>query len=298
MKKLFYIALAAILCGCSKSESAECCGGDKVQVEIRAEAEVPATVSRATDEDGIHDLNLYLFSRNWVEDYHFYVQGSSIDITVNRDAYDVFIVANHGADLGERTKSQCYSIPADFGEEPQRMPMGYEGVLSFSGSKVVRLPARTVKLKRSLAKVDLDVVVAPNVEGITLRSLKLVHVPRNMNYFSQSPSKNAAMYYDRVVDEADVAPLTISGSFYLPENKQGRVSSITAQEQKNTANAPALATYLSIEAEKEGRTLHYNVFPGGNHTDDFNILRNYHYKILVNILSDSETDARIIVETP
>ena len=44
-------------------------------------------------------------------------------------------------------------------------------------------------------------------------------------------------------------------SFYLLENLQGKVPSITSQTQRNRSNAPARASYIHIEGQSSGKKL-------------------------------------------
>jgi hypothetical protein len=90
---------------------------------------------------------------------------------------------------------------------------------------------------------------------------------------------------------------------YMPENLKGTVASITDRRQRTSENAPRWATYLHIEGEVTGATktkwlvdrskFEIVVYLGSNATGDFNIRRNYDYRIDINIAGDLSTDTRI-----
>ncbi|MEF2793658.1 MAG: hypothetical protein U0N09_12985, partial [Alistipes dispar] len=84
-----------------------------------------------------------------------------------------------------------------------------------------------------------------------------------------------------------------TGNSYLLPNRQGTVSSITDQRQKNPDNAPANASYLLIRAVRGSKVLAYYIYLGGNNTSDFNVRANCHYRINISILGDKEVDTRI-----
>ena len=288
MKAIKTICLLAVvaLSGCSKMEECpDCGGGENVRITLSAEADGHTVVSRSTDENGIYDLNIYLFNNDQPGDYHFYATGSDIHIEVKRNRYDVYVIANHGSDMGQRSKNYLSSLTFTAEESPQRLPMSYEGTLT-----VTRPADFTLQLTRALAKVDFEVTVAPGADNIELRSVQLVNVPMFGNYFSRAYSWG---YAERTITPTAMTDKSFSASFYLPENKQGTVATITTQQMKNRDNAPQYATFLLVRAEKSGRRLDYIIMLGENNTSDFNVLRNHNYKVDVEIRSDAEADLRI-----
>ena len=297
MKRTIYLltALLLLLVGCSKTEQPECCGqSDKtVRISLTAEADRHTIVSRSlADENGIHDMNVYLFSEGQSKDYHFYIPHDVLSIEVLRNNYDVYIIGNYGSDMGVMSKEALSSLTFPMQESPDLFPMSYQGAHSFMESQADVM----LQLTRALAKVDLEVIVAPAANGIELRSVRLVNVPIQGYYYSSLPSTDAGMYAEQEVMPYAIGHKMMTASFYLPENKQGTVSSIATQQMKNPDNAPPFATYLIIRAEKMGRWIEYAVMLGENNTTDFNVLRNHNYKVVVDILSENESDARISAE--
>lgn len=81
---------------------------------------------------------------------------------------------------------------------------------------------------------------------------------------------------------------------YLPENLQGRTGSGEADSGEKTNNAPAnafrvdfVANYVDIfTGEEKQRGRHYAVCPGANIYNDYNIRRNFIYRVRLNIYTD------------
>lgn len=103
-------------------------------------------------------------------------------------------------------------------------------------------------------------------------------------------------------------PLTVCS--YMGEAYYGYGNKGTAkyQKEKTAETGPRIP---GVPAEKTGYTylrilgdytdaqtgivmpLVYNIYLGGNNTDDYNILRNHHYKVSVTLMGKSKTDVRI-----
>ena len=77
-------------------------------------------------------------------------------------------------------------------------------------------------------------------------------------------------------------------------NRQGDVSSIASQDQKNPDKAPKYASYLCIRGRSgENKVVDFVVYLGSNMTTNFDVLPNEAHTYNITILSDSETDTRI-----
>ena len=81
---------------------------------------------------------------------------------------------------------------------------------------------------------------------------------------------------------------------YMLTNRQGDVSSIASQDQKNPDKAPKYASYLCIRGRSgENKVVDFVVYLGSNMTTNFDVLPNEAHTYNITILSDSETDTRI-----
>ncbi len=78
-----------------------------VTAELRITTEdMLRLATRATDEEAIRDINLYLFGRSNGQSLHFYSRSALVRFECLPGEYDLYVAANLGADLGERSLQQ------------------------------------------------------------------------------------------------------------------------------------------------------------------------------------------------
>lgn len=101
-----YILSLLFLCACHEEELQPAPIPDTVQVEFSVQPEAVQIITRATDETGIADVNLYLFSRYDAKPLHLYTASPHICFSCTPGDYVLYIVANRHADMGELTEKQ------------------------------------------------------------------------------------------------------------------------------------------------------------------------------------------------
>lgn len=118
------------------------------------------------------------------------------------------------------------------------------------------------------------------------------------------------LHYDEDTSVAGKATFTLV--WYLPENLKGAVAGLT-ETTKGPANAPAGSTCIEISGDyttsryvtnesgveelvTEIKDVTYCIYPGQNETTDFNLIRNYSYKVGTTIKGIDNTDTRVVVE--
>ena len=74
-----------------------------VKVELQFSPDPAERITRATDEEAIRDINLYLFGRSNGQSLHFYSRSALVRFECLPGEYDLYVAANLGADLGERS---------------------------------------------------------------------------------------------------------------------------------------------------------------------------------------------------
>ena len=292
---LLLILWAAVLCGCSKLARTEGPATD-AQIPVCFQMECPQmdeptkTLSDA-QEKTVKDLNLYLFCKNATgKDEHIYSAGSAnITRKLTVGDYDLFVIANAGGDLGNMTRAQAEQSARTIGGESEletgsALPMSAK--LSFTVKTAMTVP---VTLRRIVARIDLKLSVAAAVAGkITLTSAQIVSVPNTGPYFADN-TPASVMNYGKIA----LTGSSLVRSFYLLENLQGKVPSITSQTQRNRSNAPARASYIHIEGQSSGKKLDYYVYLGENTTDDFNVRRNKRYTLNAVVSGENTIDTRV-----
>ena len=269
-----------------------------VTAELRITTEdMLRLATRATDEEAIRDINLYLFGRSNGQSLHFYSRSALVRFECLPGEYDLYVAANLGADLGERSAQQLLDYTIKWQEEYATLPMSAVMTVAIAPDKennTVTLPPLSVR--RTVAKIAYNIRVADKVPDLELRSVRLCSVPEYTTLFTpaSAPSTSEKDFTDApLVELPDAARRSCSGVQYLFENPQGTVSSITDQRDKNADNAPACASYLMIRAARGNRTLYYRVYLGRNNTTDFNVGRNTSHTLDITISGDNEVDTRV-----
>ena len=242
-----------------------------------------------TDEAAVRDLNLYLFNKAAPTlTHHVYTTDRRAALELVRGDWTLYAIGNAGRDLGTMTAAALAAYQASI-TAPADLERGAALLMAARQTFTVAGPLTVpVALKRCVAKLDLTLNVTPSV---TLRSVRLVNAPRSVALFADNTPATAADCLDYPVQPAGGS--SYAASFYVLENRQGVVPSITAPTQKDRSRAPARATYIHIQAESAGKKIDYVIFPGGNTTNDFNIGRNRRYDLTINILGSNAVDWRV-----
>lgn len=243
-----------------------------------------------TAEEAVHDVNLYLFHRNGVDAHHQYITTPMVSLELMPGSYDLYAVANAGHDLGELSISEVEmleSMPelSALGNGP--LPMAARQRVDVMDGGTISIP-----LVRAVARLDFRYsVVGDFARQVTIRSVRLRNAARTMTLFERSQATLEAHVTDMpaVLDPGQ----EYTATWYLLENCQGEVPSITEQGQKEPSQAPALATYIQIEATAGGVEIIYRIYLGENNTSDFNIVRNRVYNLDVRIRGMNTVDTRV-----
>ena len=267
-----------------------------VKVELQFSPDPAERITRTADEEAIRDINLYLFGRSNGQSLHFYSRSALVRFECLPGEYDLYVAANLGADLGERSAQQLLDCTIGRQEEYATLPMSAVMTVAIAPDKgTVTLP--TLSVRRTVAKIAYNIRVADKVPDLELYSVQLFSIPVRTGLFAAAASASTSEkdFTDApLVELPDAARRSCSGVQYLFENPQGTVPSITDQRDKNADNAPACASYLMIRAARGNRTLYYRVYLGRNNTTDFNVGRNTSQTLDITISGDNEVDTRVL----
>ena len=268
-----------------------------VKVELQLSPDPAERITRAADEEAIRDINLYLFGRSNGQSLHFYSRSALVRFECLPGEYDLYVAANLGADLGERSVQQLRTYTIKWQEEYATLPMSAVMTVAIAPDKennTVTLPPLSVR--RTVAKIAYNIRVADKVPDLELYSVQLFSIPVRTGLFAAAASASTSekdFTEAPLVELPDAARRSCSGVQYLFENPQGTVPSITDQRDKNADNAPSCASYLMIRAARGNRTLYYRVYLGRNNTTDFNVGRNTSHTLDITISGDNEVDTRV-----
>lgn len=290
-KHFTYIALISLLLtGCEQYSDIAGHDGGKLSVMLEIEPETPVSLTRAISENGIEDVNIFIY-RNSSLVVHTYATGTSHKIDIAPGTYSFYVVANMHRDMGDLSESnlQGYGITAP---TDGTLTMIGTDTFTIDGSRQV-LP---ISLKRHAAKIAYNITVDPAAGDIEISSIQLCSIPDREYLITDlmGPTKPASGFHDSEIRKFPDGSKSANGIFYMLSNRRGDVSSITSQDQKNPDKAPQHASYLRIRGRSgENKVVDFVVYLGSNMTTNFDVFPNEAHTYNITILSDRETDTRI-----
>ena len=293
MKKivLFIIPLLAMMSSCIKDEMEECPScKDKVRFSLQVREEGVQYVTRATDERTVRDVNLFLYDpRGMLPDRHFYVESGTVECSVLPGSYETYAVANVHRDMGTMTREQLFAVQLPSLTKYVMLPMSGYTTLSVED----RMSAPVITVRRTVAKIICNISIDPAVVyALKLQSVQIMNAAATTMLFEEKQiAKNFITMNSAAIASSELRSAT--RMFYLLENCQGDVPSITTQQQKCSENAPQGATFVRIKAQKDGLQMTYDVYLGENNTSNFDVRRNSVQTLDIRIKGDNEVDARI-----
>lgn len=242
--------------------------------------------------------------------------GVEVDVLLKPNiASIVYVVANTGSSTWagnyqnfatlNAVKEQTLPAPnykaVGIGEEPTDLSLPMEG-----GTESVTPTKGTVievQVTRMYAKVEVLVEDIP--ETIVLTDVNISQIPYycRVGTLASSNSTEAATYPSGTSwNSRAFSPGTKNSDgrytgkivLYLPENLQGCTENGEANPELKTENAQPnalrvdfVANYVDIfTGEEKERGRHYAVYPGANNYNDYNIKRNFIYRVRLNIYTD------------
>lgn len=290
-KHFTYIALISLLLtGCEQYSDIAGHDRGKLSVMLEIEPETPVSLTRAISENGIEDVNIFIY-RNSSLVVHTYAMGTSHKIDIAPGTYSFYVVANMHRDMGDLSLSnlQGYSIAAPT-----------DGTLTMIGTDTFTIDGSMqilpISLKRHAAKIAYNITVDPAAGDIEISSIQLCSIPDREYLITDlmGPTDPASGFHDSEIRKFPDGSKSANGIFYMLSNRRGDISSITSQDQKNPDKAPQHASYLRIRGRSgENKVVDFVVYLGSNMTTNFDVFPNEAHTYNITILSDRETDTRI-----
>ena len=295
-----------ILCGLAAAGCAACSreiqpAGERnipegqVRVVMPVQAGQMECVTRAADEDTVSDLNVYLFDAYSRElTLHSYLTSMELEFNCVPGNYELYVIANAYADLGELQYAQVTDRTVNFMVGLRSLPMSAMRELQIEQQPGNRVTLPPLELERDMAKITYSISAAPAMKGMEIVSLQVCNIPRRGAIFGDTaPSAQEDEYVASNRSIVMDGQGRYTDELYMPQNCQGIVASVTDQRLKDADYAPQYATYLMIRAVRENKVLEYRVYLGENNTTDFNVRRNTRYSLDITIEGESEVDTRV-----
>lgn len=186
-------------------------------------------------------------------------------------------------------------VIVDDGVPDNLLPMeGESGTVTTTKDQVV-----SVTLTRMYAKVIVEVGDIPetiNIKGVTADNIPYYC---RVGTLAANSLEDAVKYPDDTWYSRDANPKDEDGKYtklvlYIPENLQGRTSNSKYNPELKTESAPANAFNLTFSADYvdifdesvKQPDRKYVFYPGTNTYNDYNIRRNFIYRVTLNIYTD------------
>ena len=166
----------------------------------------------------------------------------------------------------------------------------------------------TVHVESSIKAVDGQFSLIPTTPVI------IANVPKKTRLYDDGSSPYPASGTTNFYDETPVSGITLGekyGTFYLAENIRGTGTATSAQEKNIGSKGPGGTlndcTYLLVKGQykyylgqisgaskySDPIDIEYKFYLGGDLVTDYNIYRDYHYKITVDIAGPNSADYRV-----
>ena len=280
-----------MLSSCIKDEAINCPSfTDKIRFTLQVQEEGVQYITRTTDEQNVRDVNIFLYDPHGVlPAQHLYTENGAVECSIVPGRYEAYTIANLHRDMGEMSRDELLAVQLPAVTNYETLPMSGRTILTIED----RMSAPIITVRRAVAKIVCNVSIERSVVNtMVLRSVQIINAAATTKLFDE---KQVA---DRFVSVASPAIASSENrmatrTFYLLENCQGDVPSITTQQQKCAANAPKGATYLRIAAQRDGKQLIFNVYLGENNTSNFDVRRNTVQMLDIRIVGENEIDMRI-----
>jgi len=176
------------------------------------------------------------------------------------------------------------------------------------------------RMYRAFAKVTVTVnssVASGNFKLIDTKPVIMSNVPKVIRLYdddSTYPTISSPLSTNFYTEEIPVSGITLGdkeGVFYMAENIRGTGLATTAQEKNKKDMGPGTGgslegcTYLLVRGQYQYPLgggaysspidVEYKFYLGGDLVTDYNIYRDYHYKLTVNIAGPNSADLRVTI---
>lgn len=181
---------------------------------------------------------------------------------------------------------------------------GYTDVIV---NNIVSSSPLLIDLTRSVAKVEFNLALNSSC-GVTIDSIMLCDIPSEFHIVDKLKSTHntlPTLYPSHIntsftsfkitTDMPTAGGATKTFQWYLPRNQKGTNSSSTEKDKNDYV--PYSSSYIKVCGTRtsDSKKVYFNIYPGNNMTNDFNIFPNskYNISIRLNSVTDFTVDSRV-----
>ncbi|WP_154655740.1 DUF4906 domain-containing protein [Xylanibacter oryzae] len=299
-----------LLSSCSTVDMSEM-PADQVSLTVNISKQSPTIVTRAIS-DAIDNVNILVFDGqgNLVGSAYTLTSPTSVTLPVRvSNGCTICAVANTGSGSYLDGISTLTELRAKV-TTPVADPASTLSIMYGETPNVTitnSTATQSVLVKRIYSRYTFTITPSSD---ITITDYQLCNVP-NECFIAPGSSSNpttgySGINYNSVTTSASAGSVVTAGPYYVLENIAGKNSSITAAEQRISANAPSGASYILINAKRDtgwgtGWKSTYRIHLGGVTSaaipvidcTDFNIYRGYDYNCNISVSGSGTNDARV-----
>jgi uncharacterized protein YjdB len=296
------ISFAIILSGCCKEEISQ-----QQQKREEAETEVQlildaCTEVKATDvTEYFKNMHIFVFDTSGHKIFHsyqtlFYSYPARANYGINHFA--VIINAGDTPQFDIDSLPQLYNLV-------QEEKYGTDDNFTFTGLATCFISPMykraNVRIERSMAKFtcifdksNLDPGVTVDITRIQLRN-----IPETTYLFKENKPTSTSQFqrYGPYIVYNNLEPDSHENAtpLYMYENMQGTLGNNSDPDQKHPGEHAPLCSFIMIRADysspQKSGVVEYYHYPGGNNTNNYDIVRNHHYRETIVFSGDALGEA-------
>lgn len=302
MKKYFILFLTVFFyCSCQYDdlEAAQTTTPEKRCIQFTFDSAAhftgEATTSTRAGDALLCNINLYIYNDEYAFYYHNYISQPELPspLSMPDGTYRVYAIGNIGSDMGNRAESIIRSEYLSAGSEND-LNAKVEIAAAMSEITVNGDDTFSMSLVRMVVKIDIDITIGGSLSSTArVVNVAMYNTPSRCSYFSNNMYSATYSLSYPLRDFTSSPMQKYTGTFYMFENMQGIVPSITSPNDRIEGKAPEGASYLFIRLLHDGKLLDYRVYPGENNVSNFNLRRNRNYIYNIRLVGTNPTDYRV-----
>lgn len=305
MKPYIYLTLllGALFTGCEKEHS-NIINNHSYSITINFN---PSSKTKSSSmEEKIVDVNLFIFDQNQKLIEHQYLNNTvSATLQIGSGIKTIAAITN----VGNKDFSQCNTL-STLKSNTHNSILGTGGNTIFCGDTTVNITHNSgninIPLTRMISKITylFDKSNLNEDINIIIKKIELKNIPTECCYLtSNTPNISQITTNGYSLEGANIEPTDHNSAtpLYLFENMQGTIGDNNNPITKHPGSKENLCTYVEITADyssstKTGTVIYKN-YLGLNTTNNYDIVRDKHYKetIIFNGTSIDENSWRVDV---